>query len=76
MSIERCGFCGRYFNDNYYLTQEDIENTAAKLLEEAPLGYCPNAQAEDAEQNPEQYRRVTRDMAIDAGDPDLEGQLL
>ena len=54
--VERCGFCGRYFIGVNYLDEYDLEDVAMKsLVENAPLGYCPNAQQEDYEQNPENY---------------------
>jgi hypothetical protein len=72
--IEMCGFCGRYFRGNEYLTTEELNKISKEELDNAPLGYCPEAQQEDFEQNPEHYmHQVTRDMAIDAGQPELEG---
>ena len=63
--LERCGFCGRFCKGEEYVDE---------VSDEVPLGYCPNAKQEDYEQNPEHYmHQLTRDMAIDAGDPSLEG---
>lgn len=73
--IERCGFCGSLFRGDTLLSVEELNATPQNIIDEAPLGYCPNAQAENAEENPPQ-RYVTRDMAIDAGDLSLEGQTL
>lgn len=59
-----CGFCGAPLN-------------ADKEQVDAPEGYDPNAYPHDAcgrcqaERNEPRY--VTREMAIDAGDPNLEG---
>lgn len=73
--IQQCGFCGRYFVGSEYLTAEQLKKFNLKKLEKAPLGYCPDAEVEDYQQNPENYRhQVTRDMATDAGDLSLEGQ--
>lgn len=72
--LERCGFCGSYFRGDKHLKVEELNKTSQKDLDEAPLGYCPDAQAEYEEQNTEPQRYVTRDMAIDVGDENLEGQ--
>jgi hypothetical protein len=53
--LERCGFCGRYFIENEYIPIEQLNQFTEKELSEAPLGYCPEAQQEDFEQNPENY---------------------
>ena len=53
--IERCGFCGRYLKNGEYMTQDEVEAIDAEKLDGVPLGYCPNAQQEDYEQNPENY---------------------
>lgn len=71
--IERCGYCGSYFSGNAYLTIEELKGTPKEIIDKAPLGYCPNAQRESGEYD-EPQRYITRDMAIDAGDPSLEGQ--
>lgn len=71
--IERCGFCGMFYIGDKYMTVDELNATDPTLLDNAPLGYCPNACNEDPAN---QHRRVTRDMAIDAGDLSLEGQLL
>jgi hypothetical protein len=73
--LERCGFCGRWFRGNKYLTLEEIKETTDKKLNNAPLGFCPEAGYEDEKQNP-QPQRVTKDMATDAEIPELEGELL
>jgi hypothetical protein len=69
--IERCGFCGMYFIGNEYLYAEDLKKIDPKELDNAPLGYCPNAGNEDESR---QEQIITRDMAIDAGGLTLEGQ--
>jgi len=74
MKLERCGFCGQYFKGDHLLTIKELKKISQKELDKAPAGYCPNAQGEYEEQNPEPQRYVTRDMAIDAEDPSLEGQ--
>lgn len=53
-SLERCGYCGAYFRGSEYLSSDELSYISATDLEEAPLGYCPNAQAEHYQQNPEQ----------------------
>lgn len=69
--LERCGFCGRYFIGVQYLSADNLKEYSKKQLDDAPIGYCPEAQGEDT--NAEQ-RYITRDMAIDAGYPEMEGQ--
>lgn len=70
--LERCGYCGRYFKGKDYITLEEIKDISPIALDTAPAGYCPEAQGETGEA--EERRYITRDMAIDAGDPSLEGQ--
>ena len=53
--LERCGFCGVYFRGSENLTDEEIKKLSEKELNEAPLGYCSNANQENAEQNPEMF---------------------
>ena len=73
--LERCGFCGLFFRGNGYILAEELKSIPKEELSKAPLGYCPNAQEEDYQQNPEKCNhQVTRDMAMDACDPSLEGQ--
>lgn len=58
----RCGYCGDFSADPTGYTDEEIEN--------AELNGCGRCGREiNAE-------RITRDMAIDAGDLSLEGQWL
>lgn len=73
--MERCGFCGRYFIGNEYVPEEELKKYTTEQLNNAPLGYCPEAKQEDFEQNPQNYpKRITKDMAIDIGQPELEGE--
>jgi hypothetical protein len=44
---------GRRRSEN--LTDEEIKKLSEKELNEAPLGYCSNANQENAEQNPEMF---------------------
>ena len=53
--LERCGFCGVYFRGSENLTDEEIKKLSEKELNEAPLGYCSNANQENYEQNPEMF---------------------
>jgi hypothetical protein len=53
--LERCGFCGRYFIGERYLTSEELDKISQEELDKTSLGYCPNARQEDYEQNPENY---------------------
>jgi hypothetical protein len=71
--LERCGFCGSFFVGTSYLTVGQLNDLPEDVLNNAPLGYCPNAQAEADGHEPQRHQ-VTRDMAIDAGEPSLEGQ--
>ena len=72
--IERCGFCGSYFRGNKYLTTDELNKLTKEEKEMKALGYCPNADQEDQQQNPSQPQYVTREMAIDAEDLSLEGE--
>jgi hypothetical protein len=65
----RCGCCGCPTDKGGHpisgeITDEQLNN--AELVQ----GYCC------LEQEQERYVRVTRDMAIDAGDRSLEGQTI
>lgn len=51
--LERCGYCGRWFIGERYLLQEEIVNFTKEQLDNAPLGYGPDAQKEHYEQNPD-----------------------
>jgi hypothetical protein len=53
MKIERCGYCGRHIKDGEYMSAEEEDALDVDLMMRAPLGYCPNAQQEHCEQNPE-----------------------
>lgn len=68
MENKRCGFCGRPFNGRSFLDPKDFEGI------DLPLDYCPDAHYED--DSCQEPRRVTKDMATDAGDPSLEGMLI
>ena len=72
MKIERCGFCGRFFRGAEYLSAEELNKTKEEVLNKVLHGYCPNAEGEQEETEPAMHQ-VTRDMASDAGDPNLEG---
>lgn len=52
--LERCGFCGRWFIGDKIIIEEDLITFTNEQLKEAPLGYCPDAQAEYYQQNPEE----------------------
>jgi hypothetical protein len=54
-----------------FRSAEETDSLSKEQINDAPLGYCPNAGNEDPNNEP---RYVTRDMAIDAGDRNLEGQ--
>jgi hypothetical protein len=75
MKLERCGYCGAFFRGSDYLTPEEVNGLEPQERVSTPLGYCPNAQAESPSAEADERRLVTRDMAIDAGDPSLEGQI-
>lgn len=75
--MERCGFCGRFFFNGEYLTTSEVNEYPKDILDRVPLGYCPEAGYEDGSYEKEcNSHRVTRDMAIDACDLSLEGQLI
>ena len=58
LPIDRCGYCGRYFQGDTYLITEDLvlleKEGRLSEIENAPLGYCPEAGYEHAQLNPEQ----------------------
>lgn len=63
-----CGFCGAPLDEN------------RKPIWPVPAGYNPDDYIHDAcgpcaESNDRPPMRVTREMALDAGDPDLEGTI-
>ncbi len=58
--LTRCGACGEFQQDPKLFSKEEQDS--------ADLVHC------GCENYEEQYR-ITRDMAIDAGDPSLEGQV-
>lgn len=69
--IVRCGECGRFFRaDGQQITVNDIKKLNGG---DCNLDYCPDC-ANEAQEN--QDRTVTKDMAIDAGMPELEGMRL
>lgn len=57
--LERCGWCGAFQSDPSFYTNEEQQN--AELM--------------DCGCHQEEVHYVTRDMAIDAGDLSLEGQI-
>lgn len=63
-----CGFCGALIDEN----NEPLITTTPMVYnpEKLPKGVCVYCAARETE--PTQY--VTREMALDAGDPSLEGQ--
>lgn len=71
--LERCGFCGSMFRGERLCSADELNALSEAEINDAPLGYCPNAGYEDSSYQPPQ--RITRDMAIDAGDLSLEGEI-
>ena len=71
MSLYRCGYCGQPTNkdgkvlDIEEVKKNDYENNASEYVQ----GECCDPRNED------NYRVITREMAIDAGDMSLEGQM-
>lgn len=57
--LERCGACGDWSADQRLYTQEEQDNVE--------LIHCGC-------EGLEEQHYITKDMAIDAGDPDLEGK--
>jgi len=51
--VERCGFCGRYFKDKEFLNEEEVSFYEHYKIN-VSLGYCPDAQMEDYQQNSEE----------------------
>ena len=71
--LERCGFCGRWFTGDKFIDLEGIKERSDAELNSAPLGYCPEAQQEDYEQNPPPYEPTIQEMA-EAGIISLDSQ--
>ena len=75
--IYRCGWCGCPTNKKGELLDDETHERVVSIIEEygdnhteQTHGYCCiNEQIHP-------IRRVTRDMAIDAGDLSLEGQII
>ena len=44
--LERCGFCGMFFRGVEYVPDEELDNIEKEVLNNIPLGYCPNANNE------------------------------
>jgi hypothetical protein len=65
----RCGYCGTP-TDEHGVPLNNCSEISESELDNATLtqGECCREQEE------EKYVIITRDMAIDAGDPSLEGQ--
>ena len=70
-AIRRCGVCGIIFRvDGKLIDMEELDGLQNYEYE---LDYCIDCGSEEIER---QNRTVTKDMAIDAGMPELEGQKL
>ncbi len=69
----RCGWCGQATDKDGYVLDVDVVNNMDVDWDkaEAAPGDCCRAEQEQGRQMIE----ITRDMACDAGDPSLEGQL-
>jgi len=71
--IYRCGYCGNFIDEqgNPYSPEETIRMLNGINMDEILLHgeCCVYEQMQEKE-----YVTVTRDMALDAGDPNLEGQ--
>ena len=72
--IEQCGFCGRFFRGLEFIDIEELKTIDQNELNKASMGYCPDAPIEAGYNQEDEHRQITRDMAIDGGDPSLEGQ--
>jgi len=73
MNVFRCGYCGTPTDkDGNSLSIEDCNKLSEKELKKAKLihGYCCYEELQD-----DSYIVVTKDMAIDAQDPFLEGEI-
>jgi len=71
MKIKRCGYCGIPLdNECNPLSPEECKKLTEKQLNEAEL-ICGSCCID--EQQKDNYIIVTKDMASDAGDPNLEG---
>jgi hypothetical protein len=71
--IKRCGWCGHPLDDKCNpLSVEECNKLTDEQLDNADQdnGNCCGG----GEHNQKNYITVTRDMASDAGDPDLEGR--
>lgn len=72
MKYYRCGFCGHPLNEFRDTINSDQLN-ASKEKNVYMGDLCGKGCCEPEQSNPQ---RVTRDMAIDAGDPSLGGELI
>lgn len=71
----RCGYCGQPTNkDGVVLTLEEI-NALNATEEDWNTAEQTHGECCVHQENAHHYYRVTKEMAMDAGDPDLEGQL-
>lgn len=71
--MKRCGVCGTFIAEND-TDLEDIKNLELNKHEnnkEIELTYCDSCLYEE-----ERYIEITREMAIDAEDRSLEGQII
>ena len=72
--IKRCGMCGTIMKNGVTISIEEIEQMSPKEIDDLELDWCDNCGYAEYVSNQESRVQVTRDMAIDAGDPDMEGQ--
>lgn len=70
--LERCGFCGRWFTGDKFIDLEGIKERTDAELNSAPLGYCPEAQQEQSNEE-KAYEPTTQEM-VDAGIISLDSQ--
>jgi len=72
MKCYRCGYCGQPTDENGNVLSIDEINAMEVDWDTAELveGYCCYYELQEQEHQ----QRITRDMALDAGYPEMEGQ--
>lgn len=73
--IYRCGWCGHPTNEKGQTLQGNDFKKAVNIIEKYGDGRTEKTHGDCCvREQTENRMQVTRDMAIDAGDPNLEGQ--
>ena len=71
--LYRCGWCGCPTNDRGHNLHGIVFEKAVRIIKEYGDGHTHKTHGDCCDPRNEESMRVTRDMAIDAQDPSLEG---